>query len=1170
MTAATPRPTSDPASTPAPSGACACAHPFKRPHSLVAPPPPAAARRPRRLLYLFSGPLKRRDGVAALASMAGYETDEIDVLSGDAAHDMRVAANRARVLRDVRDERYAAVLVATPCTSFSVARGNADDGRKHYGLRSAAYPSGPPWLGADERAFIDEHDDYVRFSIDVLDAALALDLDFIFENPAPRDDRGLVSSWPARSHILQVWRWPRMRDWLESVGDAAELIVVPMCAFGPTPSGKLFQKYTGLLVSRRVAGRLADLAHLKCNHESHDEVACGENSELAAAYPVALNDALVRGLTGTRRTTPLPTPAPLLPPLADSASSGEALPRSESERETAPPPSAPRPPVSEAYDRTITTGRLADGPALSSPVRRAVEAARVKRRKWASFANLAPASQDELRAAPIPDLLPQAGRTEWPGPPSQPGAEARLAEFKAALGRDVHIEDLWVPDEWARFQKWMQRARRGGHQASAYFPQSSLVPLARGFIWDTRDPRKCVPMAPSDEHTQFPGKRQLDRGAFRRAAEAVGSRDKDIIGQVTKGGVESRSRCALTSELHAHAPGVCERPEAAEAAVRAELEQEWALGPFFLPPTVPIRALPRDVIQQERSRVVEGGVVEDYLKDRITLNPSKGTDSVNAGIPKEEREVALTSARALGYALAVIDVPTREAGLSVAGYGVDMTSAYSFLPVQRLDWWQFAYIWFDDQGRAHFRLLIRVGFGGAMSPRRFQSVSVIITAYAKLLQARFDEQHPLPSVLRRWRRERRELQSAGRLPVGADQSTPSVAGVYIDDMAGGCCDDELQLPEVLHGVRTADVDLGELSAFAEGGRPLRRNSRPAAHCILAIAAIREVGLEETPGKTEGGDVFVNLGLRLRVRDGVIDCPGPKRRILMRDLGRWQQSVEAVEPFQRAMAQRQVGRIVNLTQVLPELLVHVQAGFRAANAGYVANGRRRSVAMVPMARDSTMHAGLSRLLPHALAVIERNEGVPLAPRAAFAARDEPGVLLVVTDASGQDGGGGWAFRGSSDMNPVVVSEPWPSDVREALRQFKLRERERTPGAALLSMPAAELFIATAVAAAAAEAKPHAAVIAVGDCEPAAFALDAASSSTPQVDALLAAARARARQWLGVPIPREWNLDADRLSHPAQRDAVLAEARAAGLDPIVCAIPPQCWQELREAMRLRADD
>ena len=41
----------------------------------------------------------------------------------------------------------------------------------------------------------------------------------------------------------------------------------------------------------------------------------------------------------------------------------------------------------------------------------------------------------------------------------------------------------------------------------------------------------------------------------------------------------------------------------------------------------------------------------------------------------------------------------------------------------------------DESGGAHFRLLVRVGFGGAMSPRRFQSVSVIIAELARRWQA---------------------------------------------------------------------------------------------------------------------------------------------------------------------------------------------------------------------------------------------------------------------------------------------------------------------------------------------------------------------------------------------------------------------------------------------------
>ena len=71
--------------------------------------------------------------------------------------------------------------------------------------------------------------------------------------------------------------------------------------------GKLFQKYTGLLASRRAAARLAGLSLLTCNHARHDDLACGDNASLAAAYPTALNDALVWALT----VTPHPHRGPL-------------------------------------------------------------------------------------------------------------------------------------------------------------------------------------------------------------------------------------------------------------------------------------------------------------------------------------------------------------------------------------------------------------------------------------------------------------------------------------------------------------------------------------------------------------------------------------------------------------------------------------------------------------------------------------------------------------------------------------------------------------------------------------------------------------------------------------------------------------------------------------------
>ena len=93
-----------------------------------------------------------------------------------------------------------------------------------------------------------------------------------------------------------------------------------------------------------------------------------------------------------------------------------------------------------------------------------------------------------------------------------------------------------------------------------------------------------------------------------------------------------------------------------------------------------------------------------------------------------------------------------------------------------------------------------------------------------------------------------------------------------------------------------------------------------------------------------------------------------------------------------------------------------------------------------------------------------------------------------------------------------------------------------------------------------------ITAVGDCAPAARALNLGASGSAQMRVLLRAACNTTRHWLGVAVPREWNLDADRLSHPTLYDEVEAEASAAGLHPERATVPKWAWDVLRAAMAL----
>ena len=179
---------------------------------------------------------------------------------------------------------------------------------------------------------------------------------------------------------------------------------------------------------------------------------------------------------------------------------------------------------------------------------------------------------------------------------------------------------------------------------------------------------------------------------------------------------------------------------------------------------------------------------------------------------------------------------------------------------------------------------------------------------------------------------------------------------------------------------------------------------------------------------------------------------------------------------------------------------------------------------------------------------------MAPRRHFEGRGAAGSLTSVTDASGDDGFGGYAFLADRPGVVYVMSEEWDAEAREALaaaaseEQAAKRRRGDADAAPFFAMPAAELFTSVVLPRAVGRVAPVRRVFAVGDCQPAAAVLRLLRGRGAQMQHLAAAAAADQWAWLAAHITRDGNLDADRLSHPELLAEVVAEAEAAGLSVV----------------------
>ena len=1180
--------------------------------------------------HVFAG-MPRPGEISELMRAGGVHARDFDRLR-DPECDMRSTDYVDELVRQARAGPVAVAVFGIPCETWSVGPRRVKRPLDEPSGRPPQSDERPDGLTPSEAAQVGDANLMCRGCCRIAIALHLRDGAFVFEHPAARHILGTPFYWAAKSDRASIMRMPEMMALQAATG--AVWVFAPHCYFHDGIDGSTGpQKWSMYLISRNLLPFLGEIRRANCHPPRHTELAwgvddLGHRRALGhAQYSPGLARVIADGLLAFLARGPwardtvggeLAWGHGLHPDVrtAIEAASRRSLHFASHRRRIVVPPDqrwcqpmpagadAAPPPADESWE--WLHGRSADSDG----------------------------SDDEtLETAAVGAMRPTRSRTPLPGVVALKVAYWMMwlpNDDSGPAGERQGLHDIlrWR-DAAAVAMACMRAGKRCTAPATLVVPAKCKHPAFREILMDCRNPQDCVQMRRSTRRTRMPG-RQMDRAAYRQLADEVGWRavDADIVDQAGEGGVESRSRCGFYTVLMFHHAGAREQFQALDDIVRKDADEKWILGPFcYCPPTEPFRALPRNVVLQTRTRQAEDGTFHEWQKPRGTTNSTAGPsggrdtdDSPNACIDSSQKSMALPSAVRHAQAAGVVDAFGDGAAIRGRVYSTDRENAFTFLMVTRVEWATQGFVWDLPGGprvegacaeAADFRggppagprdaaawrrlcaaealgdaaLLPRapaVGeppfgwwigsrchFGGAHMPQRYGRVTLPVRVRIYGAQGELDERYPLPPCALRIRERRRALQAAGLLPLGDEQLNPRDIQSFIDDNGGSGLDDVIGIPPEL-----AHIQLDLSCMGPNGGRPARLDSRIASYARIDILYTLRVGFAISP-KTQVGDRVVSLGLRICVDEHTIDCPPTKRDSIVADCQRIRDQLNAPAGISRQAVERLTGRLGNLSQIEPALLQVLHVGYAISAVAWAGQAAPR---FVKLSLNGRRRAELERLLATAQQLLQANRGAALMLLDRFRLLDGDGVVVAFTDASRastDDGAGGWAFDPADHTRLFVVSEPWPTDIKRALDASAARAARRPAGFdARFPMPAAELFTCWAVVEAVREATSATllAAVSVGDCRPAAGAMDRETSRSAPMRTLLRAIHAGGEQWLPVWVCRELNTDADELSHPSLIAEVIARAVEAGRrigerwSVVHLRIPERCWAVAREAAGL----
>ena len=281
------------------------------------------------LLSLFSGDYHRTNGLPTKLKSHGWhhivQIDNDGEKGGGSEHDLLNDELYDRLLREAREGRFHGLMIAFPCSTFSVARmfdASTADPNEDQGpppVRDAKHPDGKPETELDPSHAKELHeanrllDRTVKLAIAAYHSSSKATI--IIENPADRSEKDTVfyaEDLSDHGSLFNTSAFLRLKE------------AIPLssrCTLAQCRVGGQSQKYTTLWYTNDAASVLDPLngPEFKCNHrEKHPRPAGGRGpsgewlSKAAAAYPDRLNTILAQAFTAARTgSAQAPNPAPV-------------------------------------------------------------------------------------------------------------------------------------------------------------------------------------------------------------------------------------------------------------------------------------------------------------------------------------------------------------------------------------------------------------------------------------------------------------------------------------------------------------------------------------------------------------------------------------------------------------------------------------------------------------------------------------------------------------------------------------------------------------------------------------------------------------------------------------------------------------------------------------------